>query len=352
MTWFKWTLTNFGPKGFVIRRYRKLNGKTVWQSYPKKKCKAFDHEQLTALVAKLNATRKQPLELCSPYVNHSILSKFEAMLKTRSNRNAHVVALMGCLHNHVLKFFVHSKRLPNPNSWKACEYEFGDYLLKQKISAAHIVRITQTTNRLIKFLHENFPEIRNRRLDPVSLHVMKDIVTTNTHRVKYIPEDVFQQICQSMSPFILPNVKLAYCYGLRRAETFGLTAAHIYEDSISVERQLTKVNPVCFSSLKSKEFRQVPHWFTSPEETYKLIADVKVMHPDTLGEAFRQQMKSIGLSFTFHDLRRTFITNALRTQHYRDVQLAAGHSDLKTTQRYAQDDRRMQRKQFVPLCPV
>lgn len=350
MTWFKWTLTDFGPKGFVVRRYKKLNGKTIWQTYPKKKHKGYDYEQLKTLVAQLNSIRKQPLESSSPYVSQPTLSRFEAMLKTRSNKNSHVVALMGCLNNHVLKFFLHTKKLSNPNLWKPYEYEFGDYLLKQKTSAAHIVRITQTANRFIKFLHENFPdEIRSVRLDPVSLHVMKDIVTTNTHRVKYIPKEAYELICKSISPSILPHVQLAYCYGLRRAETFGLTAAHIYEDSLSVERQLVKVTPICFSSLKSKESRQIPHWYSDAPQTYKLIKQVRIMHPDTLGELFRQQMKSLGLPFTFHDLRRTFITNALRQHHYRDVQLAAGHSDLKTTQRYAQDDRRLLRKQYVPL---
>jgi hypothetical protein len=35
-------------------------------------------------------------------------------------------------------------------------------------------------------------------------------------------------------------------------------------------------------------------------------------------------------------------------QHLLDLGLAAGHSDLETTQQYIQDDRQLQRKQFKP----
>ncbi len=72
------------------------------------------------------------------------------------------------------------------------------------------------------------------------------------------------------------------------------------------------------------------------------------MHPDTLSDKFEKASKEAGLSFQFHDLRRTFITNALRKYHFLDVRLAAGHSDLETTQKYIQDDRQIQRKKFKP----
>lgn len=355
--WYKWTLTNFGAKGFIIRRYRKVDSKTIWETYPSSNYKHLPFEEIEKLVKRLNFKHEQKeqealkkYDYNSQYINPKTLSSFESFLKTRSNRIQHVNALMGCLHQHTFKFFITTSKLPDPNLWKRQEHEFGKYLLKLKLSAAHITRITQTTNRFIRFLHEQYQdEVRLFELAPVSLHVLKDIKTTNTDRIKYINEAHYKTICKNVDAKILPAIKLAYNFGLRRSEVLGLNEADVYEDSLAVERQLNKLVPVkSYKSLKNKEKRDVEYWFCSPEETFSLIKNLEQMHPDTLGDLFLKEMKKLNLPYQFHDLRRTFITNALRKYHYRDVQLAAGHSDLKTTQRYAQDDRRLSRKRYRP----
>jgi integrase len=125
----------------------------------------------------------------------------------------------------------------------------------------------------------------------------------------------------------------------------------VFEDSLGVNRQLIKACPRQTGPLKSRETRVVPHWFCTAAEAYSLISQVVVMHPDTFGHCFKAEMNRIGFNFQLHDLRRTFITNALRVHHYLDVKLAAGHSDIETTNNYIQDDRQLQRKQFRPSGP-
>lgn len=355
--WFKWSLVNFGSKGFMIRRYRTVHGKPQWETYPKKKYKDLSQDEVEKLLKRLNATREQEeaearkkYDYGSAYVNELSLAEFEALLATRSNKTAHVSALMQCLHTHSLKFFIKEKGLPNPNGWKKYEHEFGAELLKKELSAAHIVRITQTTNRLIKFLYmRHQEELKFFELDPVSVHVLKDIKTVNTDRLKYISPENYKAILKGCSPSIKPAIELAYAFGLRRAEVLGLSPDDVYEESLSLSRQLIKLLPVkTFDDLKNKEKRDVMYWYSTPEETYGLIESLPEMHPDTMSDIFVADMKRLGLPFKFHDLRRTWITNSLRKHHYRDVQLGAGHADLKTTQGYAQDDRDLNKKKFKP----
>jgi len=138
-------------------------------------------------------------------------------------------------------------------------------------------------------------------------------------------------------------------FGLRCGEVLGLKLDDVYEDALNIERQLNKLEPIIhYSPLKNKEKRIVPYWYSTPDEVYSLIQALLPIHPDTLSKAFKSEMVRLKLPYQFHDIRRTWITNSLRQHHYRDVQLAAGHADLKTTQRYAQDDRALHRKKFKP----
>jgi integrase len=72
------------------------------------------------------------------------------------------------------------------------------------------------------------------------------------------------------------------------------------------------------------------------------------MHPDTFYEKWCTYISSLNLSYDLHDLRRTFITKALRLHHPRDVQMAVGHVSLTTTMGYAQDDRDTSDEVFKP----
>ncbi|MBL7672509.1 MAG: tyrosine-type recombinase/integrase [Bdellovibrionaceae bacterium] len=350
--WFKWTLTNFGPKGFVIRRYRKLNGKTVWQSYPKAKYATLDAAKAEGLVKQLNVrfALKAKQDFNHSFINKQTLADFELHLQTKINSQAHIKTLMSELDAYALEFFVRKSNCPDPSSWKRLEAQYGKFLLSKQLVGTYVKRIIQTTNRFIKFLHEKYPEeVRRCVLEPVAGRILKEQGISKKSRNKFVTDEHFKIICEKINDNLLPFVKLCYFYGLRRSEVLGLLTDDVFEDSLSIERQLVKMHPKQYGPLKSREQRVVPHWFCTPKEAYSLIAQSAVVHPDTLGHVFKAEMKRLGFAYQLHDLRRTFITRALRVHHYLDVKLAAGHSDIETTNKYIQDDRLLQRKQFRPV---
>ena len=142
---------------------------------------------------------------------------------------------------------------------------------------------------------------------------------------------------------IKPLIILAYRFGLRCSEVLGLNQDDVYLDYLLIERQYEGKNKYC--NTKSRDNRMVPYWYISPEETYNLISQIKRINPNTLSRRF---IKESG-GKEMHDLRRSWITLSLRKQHYRDVQLAAGHRNIETTQKYIQDDRVLNSVRFCPL---
>lgn len=355
--WYPWYISSQNKGGKVIRRYRKVDGKIKWETYPKSKYKHMNVEEVEALLRRLNATyeaeklrAQRRFDLDNSYINSSTIEDFESFLSTRASSPEHIKTLIATIHDYTIAFFIHKQKLPNPDQWKSAESAFGKFLLSKDLSAGYIKRIIQTANRLIEFLHNKYPEeIRLVKLDPVGGNVLKHKQSAKEERYKYISESDLNKILKACDKSIVPLVKLSYFFGLRRAETLGLKLENVYEDVLHVDRQLVKLGDIPnYSTLKNKEKRDIPFWFTTPEDTYELISSIELMHPDTISDRFEKAVSELGLSFQFHDLRRTFITNALRKYHFLDVRLAAGHSDLETTQKYIQDDRQIQRRKFKP----
>ena len=168
----------------------------------------------------------------------------------------------------------------------------------------------------------------------------------------FISDSDWVKMEKELDPTIKAFVQLGYYYGLRQSECLAITSDSLFEDSLEVEHQLTAFTDgkPKFGPLKNRLKRQVPHWFLSAEKAYGVISSLpKLMHPDTFGDRFRGEMERLKMNYGLHDLRRSFITRAFRAnKNPRDIMLAAGHSDLDTTMRYAQDDRNLGRKKFVP----
>lgn len=356
--WYKWTLFNDKSNGLRIRRYRKVGSKVKWENYPKEKCEGYDKAQLESLVRRLNASRAieeveaaKRYEFDTAYINKRTLEQFESHLKLRADSERHVGDLLSALKTHTLNFFINKQKIPDPNKWLQYETGFGSYLVKTGASVSHLKRIMQVTNRFLKFLHRSNPmEISLVVLDPLSGIKLRGIAASSAGsiREKYIPEAHCKAILK-VDKAILPAVLLGLNFGLRISEVLGLEVRDVFEDCLDIKRQLLNITPVRRTGpLKNRSDRSCPFWFASPQQAYEWIDGLPVMHPTTLSRAFKVEMLRLKLPYQFHDLRRTFITNALRVQNPRDVQLAVGHSDLRTTMQYAQDDRQLQRKQFNP----
>lgn len=356
-SWYKWSASQTKKEGLRIRRYRFVNEKKVWESLPKNRYCQLPHTQITQFIEQLNlaSKAKEAVEsksiLLTDYNSKFILENFKRSLLNRADSKSHINSLVGGLQNHTFKFFAFTN---NILEWPSYEAEFGSYLLNKSFSTSHLKMIIQVTNRYIKFVCKAY-NMNPFVLEPLSnlkLKTKSNLHTLREDRRKYLTEQDFKLISDSLSKSSLdiwPAVKLGYSFGLRCSEVLGLELQDVFEDCLGVNRQLVLVKPKRITgTLKSGVSRSVRYWFTTPNETYLLISNLVQMHPDTLSRKFLNEMKRIGLPFKFHDLRRTFITRALRHYHYRDVQMSAGHKDLKTTMIYAQDDRQLLRKQFKP----
>jgi integrase len=347
--WYKWAVTKY-ENGFRIRRYRFVNSKKVWDSLPNEKYSQVLPQDLPNFVIHLNSLNKVAVVVVvnsNKFTNDRVLESFRKILVNKINSPTHINDLMSVLKNHVIKFFQYESKLEDINDWINYETDFGEYLVSLKYSASHIKRIIQVANRFFKFLSKTNPEVKAVIFEPLSHFKLK--VQKNDRR-KFISESDYKRIIKAISPAILPHAILSYSFGLRCSEVLGLKTDDVYEDCIELQRQ--QHDSKITKDLKNRSVRSIPYWFISAEDAFCHINNIKPMHQDTLSRLFVREMKKQGLDFQFHDLRRTFITNALRLHHYRDVQLAAGHSDLKTTMLYAQDDRLLQRKKFIPKLRV
>lgn len=372
--WSKWYIMSG-----CIRRYRTVGDKKEWARYPKVKyrhCKT--PEELKKFVERLNhrydtqlAKAKAAYDFKHRFISAELLEEFDALLKAEiPNRNVSV-STFNYLKRNCLHWFINVQGLPDPVDWKDHEKQWGLALLcklegknanKLKIfdKPVHFDTISkhiQILNRFLRFLHQRLPkDVPAIVLEPVSKAQARlyraEYEESGGRPGNFITADHWKRIEREIDPTIKPFVQLGYYYGLRQAECLAVTTDNLFEDSLDVERQLvafTDGKPK-YAPLKNRLKRQVPHWFISAEAAYKIITGVaKLMHSDTFGDRFRAEMERLDLPYGLHDLRRTFITLAFRTgKNPRDIMLAAGHRSLETTMGYAQDDRDLGRKRFVP----
>lgn len=74
--------------------------------------------------------------------------------------------------------------------------------------------------------------------------------------------------------------------------------------------------------------------FTMINKSGRVFADTS-LSKSSLGKMLRKRSKQAGVKpLTFHDMRRTFITNALRIMPITDVQKIVGHASIETTAGY------------------
>lgn len=89
---------------------------------------------------------------------------------------------------------------------------------------------------------------------------------------------------------------------------------------------------VFIQTLKVKtngEYKEIPNLFLNKDGDFS--------RPENLSKRWKRFAKKVGINLTFHGLRHYFITNQLNYNDKvseRDVQEMAGHSNIKTTQRY------------------
>jgi integrase len=313
--------------------------------------------------------------------------KFEAYMKARSANAGHALRCRRMVEMHFLNYFYHERKpaLYDYLEWAnlKVQAEFIEHLLTKKVdstrsgkrsvlAAKTIKAIIQYSNHFLKFIHIEsdgnipllkltFPSITQTRLDDHERKRKRALPNKLPPSKQYIDEATFKRIYKAAPETLKSAIWIAYKYGLRRSEVLAIELGNIKKSHLKVEHQLlgleiernsdktrTEIVEKNFGPLKNRddEGRKVPHWFAEPEEAYKQIQKLHVCHPSGLTEAWIKLMKELGMSFTFHNLRNGFCSNALRDMNKLgisavDVQLAMGHSDLRTTMIYLRDFREL-----------
>lgn len=359
MKWSKWYLSNG-----QIRRYV-LDDKNKWQRMPKAKYRNV--ADLASFVARENhryesqlAAAKAAYDFKHLFISQALLDEFEALLAAEiPNRNV-AVSMYNYLRRHCLHWFINQLGCPDPLDWKLHESAWGLALLckneqlpiwSKPVHPDTVAKHVQVLNRFLRFLNQRMPkEVPVIVLQPISKAQMRLYKAEHATPVGQLVSDAdWLTIERDIDKTILPLVQLGYYYGLRQAECLGELI--VYEDALEIVSQLAAYTDgiAHYAPLKNRSKREVPHWFTTAPRVHAIVAARVTMHSDTFGKWFASEMERLKMSYGLHDLRRSFITRAFRIgQLPTDIRLAAGHANLETTMRYAQDDRGLQRKRYVP----
>lgn len=354
----------------------------------------------------------------SPWITKQLKDDFRKYLFGVISNEKDASDLYMNLCRRVLKFFINQMEIKDPSLWKSAEFEWGQALMNEKVtnktriwedpnfrpSESTLNKIVQVANRFLKFVYKKENEATSNKavvLTPFTKTQMKTylgrMVLEGIHpdpdnlEGKYFMSEVNFNILlkhlrrgRDHSTYcnvddISPYVSMCYFYGLRRSEAMALTLDNVKNGFLSVEAQALKLKnhftQYETGILKGKNKRKTPHWFISNYDCYSIISlytakGSRVMHPDTFTALFTKAIKEINLEskfrddfgnpikidFTLHDLRRTFITRALRLVNESkdnslapvDVQLAVGHKDINTTLAYQMDDRALDERTFKP----
>lgn len=334
-----------------IKRYIRKDGKTSWQRFPKASYKGLDPQEIEALLRRLNATheiKKQAAinryDFHHAYVNQKSLAKFEDYLASQADDREHIHNTMTILKIHVLDFFIVKANLPDPKEWYRQETEWGKWLLAKNLSTSSLKRSISTANRFTKFLSSKvYPEMGVAHvLEPIGKNKFKTLSPKKSDAAGFVSPSLFAEILSHLErgdSAILPNVILCYKLGLRIGETQGLTREKFFKTHVLVDEQGDRfVNGIVLRRpVKTKDERKVPYWYISGKEAWELVKALKPMSPFTVIDRVNAGLRPFAI--TSHDFRRTFITNALRGHHWKDVQKAVGHKDVRTTMGYNRDDR-------------
>lgn len=374
---------------YLIRRQVTLpDGERVFPRLPKSQ---YGHlntkEELEQFVNRLNHREnervKRAIEIRTSFIPTSLLEEFRAQLQAEIPNEKDFRYLYNTVFKaYFLNYFISSIKVLDPNEWYRNQSRWGLALMGKADDDDHNVfkdekgktvsrsiktinQVVQIANRFMAFLHMKNPEeYKKWAFEPVTKGARKEYEAKFQLKNKgddidgkgrYIPEKIWKKIDKELPDDIGPFIRLMYYYGLRRSESLGFdNTDYVKKGYLRVTQQITgyRNEEARYGPLKDREKRETPHWFCKPDKAYELIEAGlnRKMHADTLYEKWTKFMKrkDIKMDWDLHDIRRTFITNALRLQNPRDVQLAVGHASLSTTMGYAQDDRDQSDETFKP----
>jgi integrase len=376
-----------GKARLGIRRWVVLpNGQGTNERYPRNRYQDLldNPAGLEELVRRLNKEEfgeQQSIENIldrNAFLSPKLLDEYERHIRIKIPNADNAQAEIARLKNYVINFFVGKKGLVNPKDWYRKQDDWAEFLLgpDSPPAASTKRKIVHEANRFIEWLHKIRPnEMPLYRFDPLTQARLREVeFQRSVMKIKKVRRDIsdadWKIIKEALPEDIKPWIMLCYHYGLRRSEALGLSLEGtdcIMEDGIELKQQLTgydRNSGQCeYGKLKTEgrlteyqqlaEKRFIPHKLggADPNDTYEWIRVGKekcLMHPDTLTKRWSELMDKLKLDYDVHELRHTWITRARASFPAREVQLAAGHRNISTTERYSHDHREPSRKKFRP----
>ncbi len=333
--------------------------------YPREKYKDITSQrELENLVMRLNGQNpdeeraKTSVSFKHAFIDPALLDRYFIFLKSRVPKYKETFTLFNYLKNYALNFFIGNLNLANPLDWHKQQDIWSMYLLNtdsdldeerlifykdkngkkvRRIMSGKVLKATiYELNRFLEWLHYQRPEeVGFLKLNPISesMYDTHEAIRKNkglNRDARYITPAHWKLIEPKLTTYMRVPALLSLYYGLRRNETLGLLVNDVKNGHLSVERQWGG------EILKDKENRKVPHWFCTPKEARALIESIPEIHPDTISSRFSKICADLNLPpYIFHDIRRTFITNAVKAKiEPEQLRLAMGHSTIDTTYRY------------------
>lgn len=359
----RWLLCKEGSEYHIKRTIKKPDAVT-FQRLPRDIYRHLDLDGRKELIAIFNYDKDADIRNKflseSEYLPDEYLKSFYDQLENEIPTPAVVRHNYSHLRRYFLNFFL--EKAPDPAKWKEDhELEWSNYLLSTKLSPRTLRNVIHISNRFMKYLNRRDSKAyKPTRFEPITRAMFRkyssDWVENEKKKFRqFVPESLYKKMLSKMPNEIKPMFMLCYKFGLRRSEALGMynNLSAVRKDYLKVDRQLRRYNlkeGAVYDRTKNRTGRKVPYWNSSPEEAYKIIKLMQPLDPSRCSKLFAAVNEAEGFTITLHDLRHTFITNAVNNKEYgiNDVRLAVGHSDLSITSKYLQDSRGFDESIWVP----
>lgn len=369
----KWFVTKEGESYRIKRQITTPppDRKRSFQRLSRLFYKDFNREELRQFVLRLNGVDEKKeialktLLLTNAFFPPSLLAAYMQKLEMEIPSKQAASYTYRYAIEHFLRFFL--PQSPDPKVWyQKLQPAWAEYLIQRKLSPSVLKKIVNSANRLMAFMHNSRPdEIPLMVFRPLSKSVIakiranRELAGEGREKRKYMSELDYSIVVRSLPDHLVSIFQLCYKYGLRRNEALGLYGRQdkVRKGYILINEQLDRITngKALLKPPKFNKNRKVNHWCATPEECFQLIKNIQLISSDRASKDFSEVTKrlhkdeKIAHAYVLHDLRHTFISNAVKNHDINTVSRAVGHSNISITNEYLKDTRNIDDDIFEPI---
>ncbi len=358
----RWVVLDNGEK--KVERLKVSENREYQMLKRKHKAGEVGREEFEQLVTKLNWRQIKEEEarnnwnIRCAFLGNNTFEEFSAWIDEINDRPMYKIGHLGRINNHVFEFFLRQNNIVDYTQWRRNENQrkFVDWLVEKGLSVSTIDQCRDSANLFIKYLSElsdgqidyrdfklTFPSLTRKK--KYKIETLRKRKMSKKDRVRnegqYIPDEHFFMMIDGCDSYLIPLIHISYYYGLRLSECLAVVEKNYRKNYLLISEQAK--NKTENTWLKGVEARKSPHFdldLKTKKHTLTLIKTIKKnrVHPTTVTKDFGRLMKELNLNYKFHDLRGTWITNlSLQGIQPELIRQAAGHTDIRTTNRYLRD---------------